>query len=332
MTRAEPRSGDLRRAGRALVKEAVWLLTSHEPGEKNDVALFAARRGGSTWLMQVIGAAEGFRTLDQPFSVMTANLTPGHYRKIPKYPYGEIVAPAPDEFDELRPYVESLLAGQLPVNAPYRFWASGFRWRTNRQLLKIVGAKSIAGWLDDEFDLDVVVLTRHPITQSLSCLRNGWTLTARAFLDNPRFVERWLGGGLEGRCHDIFEGGSELDRFVLNWALENVAILHEAPSRPWLVTSYEATVLEPDSVLEQLDSYLGLGGVEPLRQAVQRPSRSSRLSTGERIEAMRSGDSGVLLKRPLESIEVEARVRAMRIVEELGIDLYNATEIGPRRT
>ena len=97
MSQKERRTENLLRAVRSTSKEAVWLTTSHQPGDVNDVALFATRRGGSTWLMHVIAAAPGFRSLDQPFSVMTANLTPGHYRRVPKYAYGEIVCPAPEE-------------------------------------------------------------------------------------------------------------------------------------------------------------------------------------------------------------------------------------------
>ncbi|NOX31100.1 MAG: hypothetical protein GXP35_13790 [Actinobacteria bacterium] len=322
MTSNESRSADFKRALKAVVKEAVWLTASHKPGHRPDVALFATRRGGSTWLMQVIGSSPGFRTLDQPFSVMTANLTPGHYRKMPKYPYGEIASPSVDEFDALRPYVDALLSGELPLNAPYRFWSGEFRRKTDRQLLKIVGAKSIAPWLDDEFDLDVVLLTRHPITQALSCIRNGWTLTVRAFLDNPRFVDEWLANGLEGRCHDVLATGSDLDRFVLNWGLENMVALGAAPDRSWFVTSYEATVSEPEAVLEQLDSHLDLGGVEPLRRALARPSRSSRLSTGERRAAMEGQDSVALLSRPLESVELADRTKAMSILESMGLTTY----------
>lgn len=327
----ERRSENLLRALRSTVKEAVWLLTNHEPGSRPDVALFATRRGGSTWMMEVINAAPGFRSLDQPFSVMTANLTPGHYRRMPKYPSGEIVCPAPEQFDELRAHVEDLLAGSLPVNAPFRPWADDFRWRTSRQVLKIVGAKSLIVWLDDEFDLDIVYLTRHPITQALSCIRNGWSLTVRAYLDNPRFVDEHLDSRTESLAHDILASGTDLDRFVLNWGLENLIPLRAAPDRPdWTVLSYEDCVLRPDDVARELASAVDLGDPEELLAAINRPSRSSRLSTSSRRTAIELGDATLLLRRPLERVPLEDRRQAMTVLGELGIDLYQPGESGPR--
>jgi len=330
MTRASGRSADLKHALRSTVKEAVWLTTSHKPGDANDVALFAARRGGSTWMMHVIGAAPGFRSLDQPFSVMTANLTPGHYRRIPKYSHGEIVRPAPEEMQALHRYVESLLAGEIPINAPYRFWRRDFRRRTTRQVLKIVGAKDLMCWISDEFDVDVVLCTRHPITQAMSCIRNGWTLTVRAYLDSSRFVDDHLDAKLEACCHDLLNNGSPLDRFVLNWGLEHLTPLKALPQRPdWTAMSYEAAVLRPEEVVERLSDRLDLGPAGPMLESIRRPSRSSRLSTAAGRRAMRAGDDAALLSEPLFGIPLEQRREAMMILDELGLELYRPDEIEP---
>ena len=330
MAAGEPRSANLRRALRSSVKEAVWLLTRHTPGELNDIGLFATRRGGSTWLMEVIAASEGCRPLDQPLSVGTANLTPGHYRSMPKYLDGEIVCPSQDQLARLKPYIDSLLAGEIPVNAPFRIWSRGFRRTTSRQVLKIVGAKSIICWLDDEFDIDVVYLTRHPITQALSCVRNDWTLTVRAYLDNQRFVEAHLADGLEARCHDILVGGTELDRFVLNWGLENLIPWTASASRPqWTNVSYEATVLRAEETVSTLADRLSLGDPSRLIDSALRPSRSSGLSTRSRRDAMHEGDANLLLKAPLESVSLAERSSAMRILDDLGVGIYAPAEIEP---
>jgi len=328
--RAPRRSEDFRHALRSTVKEAVWLTTSHRPGDANDVALFAARRGGSTWMMQVIAAAPSFRSLDQPFSVMTANLTPGHYRRIPKYSHGQIVSPALDDLAELRHYVDSLLAGEIPLNAPYRPWQRSFRRKTSRQVLKIVGAKDLICWMSDEFDLDVVLFTRHPITQAMSCIRNRWTLTARAYLDNPRFIEQNLDAKLEAACHDILKNGSPLDRFVMNWGLEHLTPLRALPERSeWIVASYEATVLRPEEVIEVLAARLDLGSPDLMIRSIRRPSRSSGLSTPARRQAMRTGDEATLLREPLEGIDLTDRRKAMSILDGLGLEHYRPDEIEP---
>lgn len=315
---------------KATVKEAIrYLANHHRPGVKRDIMLFATRRGGSTWLMEIIAANRGVKYLDQPLSIMTDNLTAAQFRRLPKFEAGELVHLAGADERRVEDVVSRLLSGQLTFNAPTRFWRRGFHVRTDRVVLKIVAAKAVIDWLDQHFDVDVVYLTRHPIPQALSCIRNGWTLTTSAYLQNPWFAEHHLGDRL-GTCQDISASGSPLEQFTLNWALENLVPLRLLPQRPnWLHVSYEECVLQPEVTLERAVTALQLEDVDAMRRVMRKPSWSSGISTAETRRRIGAGDPEFMIGRWKRSVTDEEERAALRILEVLGIDLYRPGSLLP---
>ena len=325
--RVRPSSDNLKRELRALVKEAIWFATTrHESGPNRDICLFCTRRGGSTMVMEAIAANRGVKFLDQPVEATTETLTAAQARRMPKVAEGELVSLDEDEERRLRRLLDEIFAGTLPVNAPWRFWRRGFDFRTNRLVLKIVGAKALIDWFDTAYDVDVVYVTRHPIPQALSCIRNRWTLTAKSYLRDATFVERHLDDATVAWCWDVVRDGSDLDRFVLNWALENLVPLRLLDQRPhWSYLSYESTVLEPKVLLELAEA-LALDDTDAMLQAIERPSRSSGLSTAGTTERIAAGDRSSLLAAWRHDVSDDEERRAMAALDRLGIDLYRPGE------
>jgi len=324
----KPSSEHLRRELRALVKEAIWFATTrHVPGTKRDICLFCTRRGGSTMVMEAIAANRGVKFLDQPVEATTETLTASQARLMPKVDSGELVS-LDDELEaRLRRLLDGIFDGSLPINAPWRFWQRSFDFRTDRLVLKIVGAKALIDWFDRSYDLDIAYVTRHPIPQSLSCIRNGWSLTARAYLRDHAFVSAHLDAATEAWCWDVLRSGSPLDRFVLNWALENLVPLRLLPDRShWTYISYEATVLDPEAVLVRLADALDLDDVDAMRRSIARPSRSSGLSTDDRRGLIEAGDRPALLASWRRHVEAGDERRAMAALDRLGLDLYRPGE------
>ena len=300
------RTENLRHAVRAVVKETVWLATNHHrPGGGRDIALFASRRGGSTWLMELLAVNPGIKALDQPLEITTGTLTPGQARLMPKFHLGEIVHLDPVTEPMVRSYLACVLSGAVPVNAPVRVWRPEFHLRTNRALLKIVGAKSIAPWIDDNFPLEVIHLLRHPVPQAVSCRRNGWTPTLSAFLDADSFVAEHLGEH-EGYCRDVLTRPTTLEAYVLNWVLENLVMLRAVSMRPaWLVVRYEDLVIEPRPTLEWIAERLELPAVDEMVARTSAASVSSPLSTRTRRAAMANQDGEALAHGWRDSIDVD---------------------------
>jgi hypothetical protein len=327
---APSRKANIRREARAFYKELVWAVTRHRPGPRRNICLFATRRGGSTWLMETISANRGIRPLDQPFSSSTGTLTAGQFRAMPKFDGGMVLDLDPEQEAQFRPFVDRVMRGELPVNAPTRFWARDFDFRSDRLLLKITDANSMIDWFDTHYDVDIVFLTRHPIPQALSCMRNGWTLNVGPFLRNQRFVERHLGDDLAKYARALLDDGSELERFVLNWTLENLVPIRLLADRPgWTYVSYEQCVLEPEQTTRDIASALQLTDEEAMARKRAHASPSSGLSTDATVARIAAGDHEYLVGRWRNDIDEREERRAMAVLERFDIDLYRAGALTP---
>ena len=57
-------------------KQLIWKLSRFKKGESPPIALFASRRGGSTWMMDVLAANRGLRYINQSFCLFDASSDP----------------------------------------------------------------------------------------------------------------------------------------------------------------------------------------------------------------------------------------------------------------
>lgn len=321
----------LRDSVRATAKEAIWLTVRHRPGAKPNICLFCTRRGGSTWLMEIIGANRGILPLNQPVEIVTPNLTPYQFRRLPKFDGGLIVHPDADQEKALRAYTDDLMAGRIRVNAPYAFWRRDFQFRTDRLLLKIVGAKPMMDWFDRNYSVDMVYLVRHPIPQSLSCIRNAWPTTTRVYLRNEWFADEVVADpALLAYAEDLERTGNDLERFVLNWIVENLYPLRVLADRPhWLALSYEECVVDQGRIFDEVCSRLDLTDKDRMRAAALRASRSSSLSSDSAVSAIRAGDREAQVAGWRTKVGADDQQRVARIFDRFGVTLYSATDPMP---
>ncbi len=321
----------LRDSVRSTAKEAIWLTVRHRPGGKRNICLFCTRRGGSTWLMEVIAANRGVLPLNQPIEIVTPNLTPYQFRRLPKFDGGMAIHPDEEQEQALRAYVDDLMAGRIRVNAPVAFWRKGFQFRTDRLLLKITGGKPMMDWFDTNYPVDVVYLVRHPVPQSLSCIRNGWPTTTKIYLRNEWFVETVLADpALREYAASIDRSGTELERFVVNWVVENLYPLRVLPQRPqWLALSYEECVADQERVFTEVCRRLDLTDIDRMRAASMRESRSSSLSSAETVSAIKTGDRQEQVSGWRKRVSADDEKRVAEILDRFGVTLYSATEPMP---
>lgn len=329
MTRGSRRLPEpLRDSLRAVAKESIWLTVRYRPGPKPPIALFCTRRGGSTWLMEILGANRGVLPLNQPLEILTPNLTPHQYKRLPKFDLGQIVHPDPDQERELCAYTDDLMAGRIRVNAPHAFWRRDFQFRTDRLLLKIVDAKPMMDWFDARYRPDIAYLVRHPVPQAMSCIRNGWSTTTKAYLRNEWFAAEVIAdAALLAYAHALDETGTDLERFVLNWVVENLYPLRALAGRPhWLVLSYEECVTDQDATLRRVRERLAVGDTERMQRAARRLSRSAALSGDDTVSAIRTGDRDAQVAGWLAHVHAADLSRADAVLDRFGITLYAAAE------
>lgn len=311
----------MRCAASQLIKELVWSVVRFRPSKK-PICLFGSRRSGSTLLMQMIGANPGVMFSDQPFGLYSIGAA--NVNRLPIFAYSQIACPDRDEEAIVRRYFERLMEGRIRVNTPWKFWSRDFHFSNDRICLKITDAKAIIDWIDQQFDVDVVVLTRHPLAQAISVAENRWLISGKGLLKNQAFVEQWLSNDLEAACWDAYRLGSELECRVVDWVLENLVPLRLLPERPnWQFVSYEDLILHTDRVIDQLANRLRLPDRDAMARQVGRPSRSVKPTKSvERQGLIEARNCNRLVDRWKEKVGGEDLRACSRILERFGIELY----------
>lgn len=320
MSRPDPRYLGL--AARSFGEELLWYLTCvHKQGAEPNILLFATRRGGSTFLMELIAANKRIRSIDQPFEVSSEFATAAQVVDLPLFEDGQLSSLDERSARRLQSVTERIFAGKVVINAPRRVWRRDVAWRSNRLVLKILDAKALIGWFAETVPCEIVFLTRHPIPQSLSCIRNRWTLTASAYLRDERFVEANLSDTALATAHDVMRSGTQLEQFVLNWVLENVAPIRLLPDYPdWLHVRYEDCVTDPSGVLDTVATRLRLEDRERMQAMVQRPSVSSAMSTSQTRELIEQGRAAAVVTRWRRDIDGDVETWCNQLLETFGID------------
>ncbi len=312
----------LRTACAQMAKELIWRFGVRCRPTKKPICLYASRRSGSTLLMQVIGVNRGVMFSDQPFglySISSANIN-----RLPVFAYSQIACPDADEAGILQSYVKGLLSGQIRANCPWKFWSRDFHFINDRICLKITDAKAMVDWIDQQFDVHTVVLTRHPIAQAISVAKNNWLTTGKGLLKNTAFVQQWLNDELEAMCWDVHRHGTDLERRVVDWALENLVPVTLLRDRPhWLFISYEDLMVHTESVIDHLSEQLQLTDRQAMLAQAVRPSRSVLRSSGAKSRRLiHDRDRNQLVDSWQTRTSHDERRACFRILDKFGIDMY----------
>lgn len=309
-------------AAKSFGKELLWYLTcTHEQGPEPNILLFATRRGGSTFVMELIAANKGVRSIDQPFEMSSKFSSAAQIAEMPLFEDGQLTSLDERSASRLGSLTERIFAGDVVINAPTRVWRRDVELRSNRLVLKVLDAKPLIGWFADSVPCDIVYLTRHPIPLSISCIRNDWTLTAAAYLRDERFVEANLTDNALALAHDTMSSGTELQRFIVNWALENVAPMRLLPDRAdWLHVRYEDCITDPAGVLDTVAARLRLTDRSRMLATLRRPSVSSGRSTKSTRGLIEKGDAAAAVTRWRRDVDGDTEAWCDRLLETFGID------------
>ena len=310
---------------RTFIKRAVWKLQRYEPAPRADhVALFASRRGGSSWIMQVISANPEFRYIAQPFVAYVKDGRWGH--DIVNYDYSRFIDPSATELEAIGEFIDGILTGRNVMRAPWRAWDPDFWLRKSRTVMKILQAKPLMPWFEKRFGLRIVYLLRHPIAQASSVLKAGWPPMHPTFLNHPGFVEKYLAPEQRRFCSRVAAQGSLLDQHVLTWCLDNLLPLRELKSsRSWTVVSYEDCVLQPEATLRLLSDALDLASIDRMRKQMSVVSRTAKFSNASDAQILGRAQ----LAKWQKNVSASDIASAFDILKALDIDAYSADSLVP---
>jgi hypothetical protein len=232
------------------------------------ILVTGSNRSGTTWVGEALCQSDELEYLHEPFN---PSLRPGLLERRPPGHYHYVCAD--NEAAWIGP-VERLLRHRFPVRAQLREvdsprqaaklvrgWARSVprRVRHRRPLLKDPIALFAAEWLAERFDMDVVVMVRHPAAFASSIKRLGWRFDARTWLDQPLLLRDHL-GPMQPELERLAAGGLDpVDEAVVLWnAFSSVIVDLDDRHPDWHVLTYEDLAEDPVPGFARLYPALGL--------------------------------------------------------------------------
>jgi Sulfotransferase family len=236
---------------------------------RRPVLITGAHRSGTTWVGATLSAGEGVAYLHEPFNV--AHLRPGMCRARFPHSFMHINAENSSRYREdlarmLRwefswhDAVASVRSKRSCVASART--ARAFRTarsRHSRPLLKDPIALFSAEWLAETFDMDVLVLIRHPAAFAASLARIGWRFDFRNFLSQPSLMDTDLAPFAGEIEHAVRHPLSIIDEAALLWRCIYATVYRYRDQHlEWMFLRHEDLSANPDSWFQAICNRTGI--------------------------------------------------------------------------
>jgi len=292
----------------------ILFFFKHEQLKENNIFLFSTRRGGSTWLSQLLSCDQSTRYVDHALGYLNMDFVERSY--LPKVYLNQYIEPD----RRINEYFDAIEKGKLTSRAIANPFSPDFVRKSQRLVYKITEGKALINWLSETRKGYFVFQFRHPISNALSIIRNGWGLTVEAYLKNEFFVKKYLTKEQHQYALEIYSGNDMMAKCVLNWTMENLVPFKFTPKEKVIYVSYEETVEHPLEMIDYLARKLDLTNVMEMQKTHNKPSNSSRLSTNETKEKIKNNQS--FLGNWRKKISEEEEQKLLDIPLFFGIDAY----------
>ena len=158
------------------------------------------------------------------------------------------------------------------------FWNfTNNRLHRRRALMKDPIALFSAGWLAERFDMDVVVLIRHPAAFAGSLKAANWPHPFRHFLAQERLLERYLSGFRDEIERQVRNPGDIVDQAMLLWNLIHHTIReYESEHANWNFVRHEDLSRDPVAGYRDLYRELQLEFSTAIEKQIVQHSSASR--------------------------------------------------------
>lgn len=143
------------------------------------------------------------------------------------------------------------------------------RWRKARPLVKDPHAVFSAEWLVRTFDMDIVVLVRHPAAFVGSIKKAGWSFRFEQFMEQPLLMQHHL-RRFEAEIEAVaMKPANIVDQGILLWNVIHDVILKYRNDHPdWILIRHEDISNKPDSAFFNIFQRLDLNYSDSVRRAI----------------------------------------------------------------
>jgi hypothetical protein len=194
--------------------------------------------------------------------------------------------------------------------------------RGGRLIVKDPSAVLSSDWLARNFDLEVVILVRHPAAFAASLKRLNWRHPFEHFLQQEMLMERYLD---PYRAEIASKPENIAEQAAIIWKCLYGVIISYLDSNPnWLVRKHEVLSVSPVAELRNLCKALGLEWTKTVEDDVVEYTRSGNPVTAPKgtVHQIRR-DSAAIVSRWKEILTKEEIARVYEITRPVSHSLYS---------
>ncbi len=306
------------------LKQSIYSLirVQRNNDEVGDVAIFTSRRSGGTWLLQIFGSQKDILPITEPISLVRVPTAISEY--LPFDRRGQNVTLDSYDVEDFNKYISDILSGDFIINAPWNIFDASFSFFPHRIVLKICASNCLYQWFQTNTSLDFIYLTRHPISQALSCLKKNYKPTALSFIQNHYYQKTYLNGEQIDKGLDTLDKDKPLKVHVLSWILENIPILHRNDDTNMIHLTYEELVKGGSEFIDELGKQFQFQQLERAKEAYGRPSKTTRRQIKHKLNEE-------IVGYWLEEVSEKEKSEIQDLLNIFDVDLYTAFDSTPRK-
>lgn len=254
----------------------------HIQGKKKDIFLFATPRGGSTWVMEILASQPNIKHFDEPFSIRRDNV-----RKVNRFNKWEDLMPEAGRDNDILKYIQDLKENNIGIMNPAPF-RKQHRFFTNRIVFKIHELEHLINKIETQCKAQIVYLLRHPIPTSLS---RHVLPRLELYLNSDLYRNKYLTRHQINEAERICNEGTNFQRGVLAWCLENIIPLKYSDTSDWLIVSYEEILLNPVNVCKIMLEKLEFERLDLMLRAIDQPAVNINMSGKQTSDILEDDDA-----------------------------------------
>lgn len=298
------------------------LIDLYNKNEQRPIFICTSARSGSTWLMQMIAAAEGLQYVDQPLDIRNF-----HTNKYNLEPEWKFLYESKSREIKFKKYLQDLIDGKITLQFPHQFWLDGYDIKTNRRVFKILFGLNLISWFKQEFDPYIIYLIRHPVPTVLSRYKYDWPISYVANILQNEESKRIFPEKISRYGEKILKEGSNLEKYTLQWCVENYFPLKYYDDKNWLKITYEELVLNTEDLVKLMIEELDLKGSDYDRMTQMVTKQAKSPMTHKKTEKFLKetsieDDRSYLVKKWEDEISEKEENEIFNVIKKFDIDIY----------
>ncbi|MCP4267548.1 MAG: hypothetical protein GY777_18615 [Candidatus Brocadiaceae bacterium] len=235
------------------------------------IVLAGTGRSGTSWLLDILTLDYDYRSIFEPLhNIQVPSAADFYYLylvendnhpALEKYMYNVFYNHTREAWLRWMHFGISKETPIIKKTMQYMYSLPKFKFWAKNRVIKLIKGNLMLGWLQKQFDVNIVYLIRHPCAVVSSQKRMGWNVSLNRFMEQANLIEAYLAPHLDV----IKTAETDTQKLAILWCIENVVVFRQLEQLKLHASAYlyEDIVCEPERQLKHILSNLDL----PLHKA-----------------------------------------------------------------